>query len=703
MGEAAQAQAGALEVERAAHHRRRAGAGDRDGELRVAGSTKTSRERRQHPQVGATAGRDRERPVAEQVRRAVDDEVGPFAAEVQPAELEAARREPQLHRLARAHREVGHQQLERAEPRLGAHVGGPSERALDAGLAGGDDREPWRQLLLQRAQERVQAGGAQPQPQVRLVGRRREAGTRERQVDAPRAAASVDDHAAVAVSREARLERADAFVPEEEARRAERRLEAGARERALEQQLAGDAAAQAGRGHLHQGAHVDVLDLARAVVDTVVAHAAGEADPAAAEAQLAVRHLGAPRPPARLDARLVVGDAVVAAAASGALRVSLGGAAPPAHAGDAGHLPARRHVPLHEAREVLDRPRGRARATGERVLPAEPADLGTPLPFDLGAGLAQPQRVRRDRLGGGVEAAGPGGLAPRDSGIADLAAVEAALEHRPVERAAPAAAEAAAAREARRLRLGAAERAADPRERGLGRREVVGFDRELQPRAVLRVHLAAHPHVEATAREREALVALPPVLGAPVEAAREGQPAVRAFGERERDPARQAAGPALGPAHVHVAGRGGADAERAPAEQHPQHPLAVGAVHVPAELRPGGAWRWAGRRPRAAPSRRASRRRARASPARWCRRTRASSRIAARSRPGRRRPRPACVPRCAAASRRSTAAPPSARRRRSPAPSGTRAAPARRGPPRPRGSAGLAGARRDGCDRGRPG
>ena len=351
-------------------------------------------------------------------------------------------------------------------------------------------------------------------------------------------------------------------------------------------------------------------------------------------------------------------------------------------------------------------------STGQRVARARPASASfwpsqptsaAAVPFDLRTGLAQDQRVRRDRLGRGVEAPGPGGLAPRDARVADLAAFEAALEHRPVEAAAPAAPEAAPPRETRRLGLEAAERPAHARERDLAGGEVVAVDRELEARAVLRVHLAAHPHAEAAARELEPLVALSPVLGLPVEAAGERQAAVGAFGERERDPARLPAGLALGPAHVHVAGRGGADAELAPAEQHPQRPLAVGVRRGARGSRRGGAWRWAGRRPTAAPCRRASRRRARASRARWCRRTRASSRSAARARPGTRRPRPACAPRCAAASRRSRAAPPSAPGPRTRARSGTRAAPARRGPPGPRGSAGLAAARRSGCGRGRPG
>ena len=381
--EAAQAQAGTLQVERAAHHRRRAAARDRDDELGVAGSAKAARQRREHAQVGVTTGRERERPVAQEVRGAVDGQVGPLAAEVNPAELEAARGEPQLHRLARAHGKVGHQQLDPGERRLRAHLGRPRERPLDARVARRDDREPLRQLLAERAQERIEAGALEREAQVRFVGRRRVGGSRERQVDAPGAAAPVHDHAAVAGSAQARLEGAYPLVPQEQPRRAERRLEAGAGEGALQQQLTGDAAAQRGRGRGrgHEGAQVDVHDLARAVVDAVVAHAAREADVAAAEPQLAARHLGAPRSPAGLEDRLVVGDAVVAAGAGGALRLALGGAAPAAHVRGPGHLPARRHVPLHEAHQVLDGPARRAGATRERVLLAQPADLGCGLPI----------------------------------------------------------------------------------------------------------------------------------------------------------------------------------------------------------------------------------------------------------------------------------------------------------------------------------
>ena len=116
------------------------------------------------------ARRDRERAVAHEVRRAVHGQVGALAAQVQPAELEPSVREPQRHRLARAHGEVGHQQLELGKRRLGPHLGRPRERTLDARLARGDEREPLRQLRPQRAQERIEAGRAQRERQIRLVG-----------------------------------------------------------------------------------------------------------------------------------------------------------------------------------------------------------------------------------------------------------------------------------------------------------------------------------------------------------------------------------------------------------------------------------------------------------------------------------------------------------------------------------------------------
>ena len=110
--EAAHAQAGSLEVERAAHERRRARARDRQREPRVALPAEAPGERRQHAQVGAPARFDRERALAERVDRAAHPQVGALARQAERAEVEPPARELQGHALASPHREVGRQQLE---------------------------------------------------------------------------------------------------------------------------------------------------------------------------------------------------------------------------------------------------------------------------------------------------------------------------------------------------------------------------------------------------------------------------------------------------------------------------------------------------------------------------------------------------------------------------------------------------------------
>jgi hypothetical protein len=189
--------------------------------------------------------------------------------------------------------------------------------------------------------------------------------------------------------------------------------------------------------------------------------------------------------------------------------------------------------------------------------------------------------VRNDGFGRGVEAARPARAAPLDAAVADLVALEAALEDRPVEGTAPAPAEAALSREAGGLRLRIAEPAPAARQHRLELGEIAHVGGELEAGAIERVHLAAHTRAEARPVELEAVVALLAVLGVPVEAPAEGVASVLAGLQVDAQGPADRAGLALGPAHVELSRRRRPDPELAPAEEHAQDALAVRLFHAP--------------------------------------------------------------------------------------------------------------------------
>ena len=253
-------------------------------------------ERRQHAQVGAPARFDRERAVAERVERAAHPQVGALARQAERAEVEPPVRELQRARPrepAPGSRAVSSSSSDSTAS--AAELRGPRERPRDARPRPRRRVRLLGQARLDHAQEGVDAGRARHEREVRGVGRRREHRARQGEVDAGRAAAAVERHAAVAVAREAGRERADALVPIEEVGRLERAHDARARERPLQRPSARRRAARDGRAGLERRGDLDVLHLRAAVVDAVVGDAAREVDAASADAR-APRVTSARRP-----------------------------------------------------------------------------------------------------------------------------------------------------------------------------------------------------------------------------------------------------------------------------------------------------------------------------------------------------------------------------------------------------------------------
>ena len=550
VGEAAHAQARALELERAGDTRRRARAAHVDGEPGRPAAAQAPRHERRRAQVGLPPRRDRERAVADEVGAPGHDEVGALAGEVEAPDVQPPVRVGEAHRLARTARELGQEDLQLRQRRLGPHLGRPRERPADPRLAGRHDRERGRQRRLHDAHERVDAGGAGGQREVGLVRRVGADASREREVDT-RASGSARR------SRRGRrplpTSRASSAPmpssPTNSRGEREARDEPRPRERALQHRAAGQPAAVArrrppARARARRGRRPPSRRSRRrrrrrsASRGSARGRRPRSASPAVTSATRG--------PPARGDRARVVRHALVPPVARGEARLALGCAAPAART-SVSPLAVPLAVTFHSmkrTRSSTGQPSIRARPSSASFWPNQPISRAA-VPRQLGPSpLRRTSECDSTASRRGVERARPLRAAPVDAGVDDVAAGEAALEDRPVDACRASGRRTSRCRRSpraapRRCRApGAAARAARRRRRCRRSR----LDREVG--AVLRVdaarsRCACRPGPCSSTRSK--LCA--PSQRRPVDAAGDGEAAVGALGEVDGHAPADARGP----------------------------------------------------------------------------------------------------------------------------------------------------------------
>ncbi|PYQ21134.1 MAG: hypothetical protein DMF81_16480, partial [Acidobacteria bacterium] len=268
VGEAAQPHRASLDLQRAVHLRRAAGAAHRDRDPGRSLAAEVAGEERYQREVGRALDIQVHRAVGDRGRAAFHREVRSLAGQLELLEAQpaAVHRQPQWGAVG--DRVVGQLQLEAVD-----------ERPLEPPLASGHDTERSRQGLQGEAQEGIQARPAGLDADIRLVGREKAEASLGGEVHVFRAAFRFHRQAAVARAEQARVELAHGLAPQGELRRAQPRLQARPFAWALDEELAGELPPpmQLGRGRRQQLPHLEGRDLRRPVVDAVVAEAPVEA------------------------------------------------------------------------------------------------------------------------------------------------------------------------------------------------------------------------------------------------------------------------------------------------------------------------------------------------------------------------------------------------------------------------------------------